>query len=68
MFPVMADDNFMLGGLMGQLDGALAGLLVMQGQNGPITNPQFFFISVFLAGLALKGVNDAINPKNANTA
>ena len=54
--------NFMLGGLMGLIDGGIAGLLVMQGQNSPPTNPQFFFISVFFAGLALKGVNDAINP------
>ena len=66
MFPAMDNDNFMLGGLMGLLDGAIAGLLVVQGQSTAPANPQFFYISVFLAGLALKGVNDAINPKNAN--
>lgn len=62
MIPKVADGNFMLGGLMGLIDGGIAGLLMMQAQNSAPTNPQFFFISVFLAGVALKGVNDAVNP------
>jgi uncharacterized membrane protein YccC len=53
--------NFVLGGLMGLVNGGIAGLLLMQSQ--PTTqNLVPFMIEVFLAGLALKGVNDAVNP------
>jgi hypothetical protein len=68
MLPGMDGNNFVLGGLMGIVDGAIAGVLLMQGQSSPITNPIPFYVTVFLAGLALKGVNDAIQPKPNNGA
>lgn len=66
ILPTTDNGNFMLGGLIGLIDGAIAGLLLMQGQNGPVANPQVFMIAVFFAGLALKGVNDAVNPLNSS--
>jgi cytochrome c biogenesis protein ResB len=59
-----ADDgkgNLCLGGLIGLVEGGVAGMIIMQGQNGAITNPQSILISAFLAGLALKGVSDSVN-------
>ena len=65
MLPHMDGTNFVLGGLMGVVDGAIAGLLLVQGQVMPISNATMFYATAFLAGLALKGVNDAIQPKTA---
>ncbi|MGA2105970.1 MAG: hypothetical protein ABSG06_11360 [Methanoregula sp.] len=54
--------NFCLGGLVGMVEGAIAGVLLMQGQQGNPAYSQSILISAFLAGLALKGVSDAANP------
>jgi len=51
--------NLYLGSLTGVLFGALAGVLVMQSLTPP-QNPMTFATQVFLAGLALKGVSEAL--------
>jgi hypothetical protein len=62
MLPACDDKgNYCLGGLVGLLEGGIAGVILLQGQTIPIANPQTLLISAFLAGLALKGVSDSVN-------
>ena len=56
--------NFCLGGLFGIISGGLAGLIMYSGLNlttGIKVSGQLF-TEAFLAGLATKGVADAVNP------
>ena len=57
--------NFCLGGLIGIITGGLAGLILSQGLNLTTLNVQLL-VQAFLAGLALKGVADAVNPPTGN--
>jgi len=60
--------NFCLGGLIGVITGGLAGLILYQGLNtstGLTVSGEL--IPAFLAGLALKGVADAVNPPSSKT-
>jgi len=61
MLPAQDGENYCLGGLMGLIEGAIAGVLLIQGQTGTPALSQTLLISAFLAGLALKGVSDSVN-------
>jgi len=62
MLPASDDKgNYCLGGLVGLVEGGIAGVILLQGQTTPIANPMSLLISAFLAGLALKGVSDSVN-------
>jgi hypothetical protein len=52
--------NLSLGGLVGLIEGGIAGIILLQGQTIPIADPHSVLISAFLAGLALKGVSDSV--------
>lgn len=56
--------NFVLGGLVGIVTGGVAGLLLFEGLLGAsvAANPELV-VGAFLAGLAVKGIADAPNPK-----
>lgn len=57
--------NFVLGGLIGIITGGVAGLLLYQGFLGtpPIVVDAKLGVGALLAGLAVKGIADAPNPK-----
>ena len=59
-----ATGNFCLGGLIGIITGVVAGFILYQGLNATsaATVSGMLFAEAFLAGLAAKGVADAINP------
>ena len=59
-----ATGNFCLGGLIGIITGVVAGFILYQGINATATVAVsgMLFTEAFLAGLAAKGVADAINP------
>ena len=60
--------NFCLGGLVGLVEGGIAGVLLIQGQQGNPVFSQSILISAFVAGLALKGVADSVNPPQSTPA
>ncbi len=57
--------NFMLGGLIGIVTGGVAGLLMYQGLMGtaPVNVDMKLVVEALVAGLAVKGIADAPNPK-----
>jgi uncharacterized membrane protein len=62
-----ATGNLCLGGLVGLVEGGIAGVILMQGQTAAVAGSQSLFISAFLAGLALKGVSDSVNNYTPDT-
>lgn len=58
--------NSCLGRLVGIISGGTAGLLTYQGLLGtaPVTASTKLVVAALIAGLALKGIADAPNPKN----
>ena len=65
--------NFCLGGLIGIIAGGTAGLTTYQGLLGTGTTTAVapdarLVVAALLAGLAVKGVTDAANPKPASTS
>ena len=60
--------NFCLGGLIGVITGAVAGFILYSGfsATSAVSVSGWLFTEAFLAGLAAKGVADAVNPPPAN--
>jgi hypothetical protein len=57
--------NFCLGGLIGIVTGGVAGLLMYQGlmATAPVSVSMSLVVEALVAGLAVKGIADAPNPK-----
>ncbi len=64
-----ATGNCCLGGLIGIISGVIAGFILYQGLSATTaaTVSGMLFTEAFLAGLALKGVADAVNPSTTQT-
>ena len=70
ILPTTDDGNFCLGGLVGIVIGAIAGFILYSGYSATsaISVSGWLFTEAFLAGLAAKGVADAVNPPAKGTA
>jgi hypothetical protein len=60
-----AKGEYYLGGLFGLIEGGVAGLILAQGKPGSLSLFQLLS-EAFLAGLALKGVAEAVTPPGPN--
>lgn len=60
--------NFCLGGLIGMVTGGLAGLIYYAGLSATAGMSAQLVIQAFLAGLAVKGVADAVNPPSSSSS
>jgi hypothetical protein len=70
ILPGTEDHNFCLGGLVGMVEGGVAGLLTYQGLLGTagVTVSSKLVVTAIVAGFALKGIADAPNPSTTPTS
>lgn len=62
VLPGMDNGNFCFGGLIGIVIGAIAGFVLYEGLATSVSASGTLFAESFLAGLAAKGVTDAVQP------